>query len=84
MGVMKRLSRERQQLRELVDSIRPTTPWQSKMKAFLLDEVDDCFKLDGSVGGEPLVSFVQRSQWLILALGQLKDEAEQEACFGNR
>lgn len=83
MGVMKRLHGEREVLRDLAECIQPLNPWQSKMKAFLLDEIDAVFKLDGAIDGEPLIALIERFTWLEGQMLVLKDEAEQEACFGN-
>lgn len=77
MGVMKRLHKERQQLREMVEGIPPMNPWQSKMKAFLLDEVDACFRLDGSIDGEPTATFLERTRWLLGRLLSLENETEE-------
>lgn len=82
MGVMKKLYGQRRELLEAIEAIPPSNPWQSKMKAFLLDEIDACFKLDGTIDSEPIVEVIQRSAWLADRLVSLQQLAEDIAIGG--
>lgn len=79
MSWMKMLYQERRDIQSTVKSIQPQFPWQARLKAILLDEIDKCYDMrEGRMANLPVEELMDRVYWLTCQLDIIHREACQQ------